>query len=414
MSKTDVLPKTSKRNLITVERTPAKITESTPVVNADLLQPQKKAARVKTASDRKRILLTGCNSLVGHQLFQQMRNDDIMIKTGGKAHEFLGTLIQKDDGFVPMPSETIHVLNSKTAPKTFTKGVLTSDIIVIDLLSGTDQAEAECIIKLLRQPLHEQGGKQQKLIVLSSVLSWLSTPKGDSDFSDSDFTKRVPNPRYQYLKNLENLAMTSAKINLNLKVHVVCSGPFGNGEANDIFYEFFRRSWLSSHPELAALPVIGSGQNCLPTIHVNDLAMCVRQLTEAAEPFQKQYLVAVDRCKQKKQCDIMQAISSTLGSGAIKHVKLQDVIHEEWVELLSLDLAISTSPEFLEKSCEWHCADGITSETMMMLNQEFNHFRGLFPLKVFIGGPPVSSKTHFATKLAQAYGIPHLKIFDMI
>jgi hypothetical protein len=49
-----------------------------------------------------------------------------------------------------MPSETIHVLNSKTAPKTFTKGVLTSDVIVIDLLSGTDQAEAECIIKLLR------------------------------------------------------------------------------------------------------------------------------------------------------------------------------------------------------------------------------------------------------------------------
>lgn len=91
-------------------------------------------------------------------------------------------------------------------------------------------------------------------------MSWLSTPKGDCDFSDNDYTKRVPNPRYQYLKNLENLAMTSAKINMNLKVHVVCSGlPFGNGEANDIFYEFFRRSWLSSHPELAALPVIGSG-----------------------------------------------------------------------------------------------------------------------------------------------------------
>lgn len=95
----------------------------------------------------------------------------------------------------------------------------------------------------------------------------------------------------------------------------------------------------------------------------------------------------------------MHAISATLGSGAIKHVKLQDVIHEEWVELLSLDLAIKTSPEFLDK-CEWHCPDGITSETMMKLNEEFNHFRGLFPLKVYIGGPPVSSKTHFATKLA--------------
>lgn len=237
------------------------------------------------------------------------------------------------------------------------------------------------------------------MIVLSSVMSWVSTPKNAGDFSDADFAKRVPTPKYQYLKNLENLAMTSAKINLNLKVHVVCSGlPFGNGEANDIFYEFFRRSWLSSHPELAALPVIGDGQNALPTIHVSDLAKCVRTLTEAKEPISKQYFVAVDQCKSKKQIEIMQAISSTLGSGAIKSVSLQDVIHEDWVELLSLDLGIKTSTEFLDD--EWHCIGGITSDTMMMLNEEFNHFRGLFPLKVYIGGPPISGKTHFATKLA--------------
>lgn len=215
------------------------------------------------------------------------------------------------------------------------------------------------------------------------------------------------------MKNLENLAITSSKINLNLKVHVVCSGlPFGNGEANDIFYEFFRRAWLSSHPELAALPVISGGQNSLPTIHVSDLAKCVRTLTEAKDPIAKQYFVAVDSCKAKKQKEIMQAISTTLGSGALKDVCLQDVIHEDWVELLSLDLNIKTSPEFLED--QWHCQDGITTDTMMMLNEEFNHFRGLFPLKVFIGGPPISGKTHFATKLAQSYGIPHLKISDLI
>jgi 2-phosphoglycerate kinase len=51
---------------------------------------------------------------------------------------------------------------------------------------------------------------------------------------------------------------------------------------------------------------------------------------------------------------------------------------------------------------------------MRMLNLEFNHFRGLFPLKVFIGGPPLAGKTHFASKLAQAYGIPHLKIADLL
>ena len=204
-------------------------------------------------------------------------------------------------------------------------------------------------------------------------------------------------------------------MNPNLKVHVVCSGlPYGNGEANDVFYEFFRRAWLSSHPELAALPVIGQGNNFLPTIHVTDLAMCVRLLTQGREPINKQYLIAVDQCQSNTQSQIMRAISTTLGSGAIKSVELKDVMHEEWVELLMLDLKIQTSPEFLGKAAEWHCPGGITTQSMKMLNEEFNTYRGLFPLKVFIGGPPVSGKTHFATKLAQGYGIPHLMIADLI
>ena len=79
-----------------------------------------------------------------------------------------------------------------------------------------------------------------------------------------------------------------------------------------------------------------------------------------------------------------------------------------------LDLKIKASAEFQGKSAKWHCSEGITKESMKMLNEEFNTFRGLFPLKVFFGGPPVSGKTHFASKLAQGYGIPHLKIQDMI
>lgn len=48
-------------------------------------QTRRPAAVRTTApkSNRKRILLTGCNSLLGHQLFQQMRNDDVIIKSGG-------------------------------------------------------------------------------------------------------------------------------------------------------------------------------------------------------------------------------------------------------------------------------------------------------------------------------------------
>jgi adenylate kinase family enzyme len=41
-------------------------------------------------------------------------------------------------------------------------------------------------------------------------------------------------------------------------------------------------------------------------------------------------------------------------------------------------------------------------------------FRGLFPLKVFIGGPPGVGKTHYANKLADSYGIPHLTMAGMV
>lgn len=79
-----------------------------------------------------------------------MRNDDIMIKTGGKAHEFLGTIITKDAKTTPVPSDCITILDMIEKPKTFTKGVLTSDFIMLDLMSGTDTAEAETIVKILR------------------------------------------------------------------------------------------------------------------------------------------------------------------------------------------------------------------------------------------------------------------------
>ena len=145
-----------------------------------------------------------------------MRNDDVIIKSGGKEkpHQFLGTLVKKDEGIVPTPSDTaITQLDMLAKPKTFTKGVLTSDILVVDLMSGTDPAEAETIIKILRQPLHETlGSKQQTLIIISSVLCWNNTPQS-SEYCDADYQKRVPTPKFQYLKDLENLALTARKIN---------------------------------------------------------------------------------------------------------------------------------------------------------------------------------------------------------
>ena len=178
-----------------------------------------------------------------------------------------------------------------------------SDILIIDLLSGTDFEEAEQIIKILRQPRTEENNKSQVLIIISPIFTWANTNRGGQTLTDADFAKRVPFPKYQQAKHLENLAMSATKFHKKLRVHIVCSGlPFGNGEANDGFYEFFRRAWISLHPDLAALPVIGNGKNFLPTIHVKDLARFVVFLTdETAKKIQKQYLIAVDCCQESQQ-----------------------------------------------------------------------------------------------------------------
>jgi len=70
-----------------------------------------------------------------------------------KPHKFLATVIEKHKATVPVPSpHAITVIDVARKPKTFAKAILTSDIVVVDLLSGVDLEEAELIIKLLRQP----------------------------------------------------------------------------------------------------------------------------------------------------------------------------------------------------------------------------------------------------------------------
>jgi len=86
----------------------------------------------------------------------------------------------------------------------------------------------------------------------------------------------VPLPKYMAHKQVEQSAMALTKQNEMLRVHVMCSGLiYGNGEQNDIFYEFFRCAWVSLHPKLAALPVMAEGKNHIPTIHVRDLSNAI-------------------------------------------------------------------------------------------------------------------------------------------
>jgi hypothetical protein len=55
----------------------------------------------------------------------------------------------------------------------------------------------------------------------------------------------------------------------------------------------------------------------------------------------------------------------------------------------------------------WHCEKGI-GENIRMLNEEFNDYRGLHPVKIFLTGPPASGKTFYAERLSMYYNIPRV------
>jgi len=64
---------------------------------------------------------------------------------------------------------------------------------------------------------------------------------------------------------------------------------------------------------------------------------------------------------------------------------------------------------------DWRSKNGLTEDSIKAtINNEFNKFRGLFPLKLFFTGPPGAGKTYFCSALARDYGIPHIKVQDAI
>jgi nucleoside-diphosphate-sugar epimerase len=89
--------------------------------------------------------------------------------------------------------------------------------------------------------------------------------------------------------------------------HPRLRGCHGQGET--VFHSLFRMAW---ELKLPSLPVYGTGQNRLPTIHAADLAQIVA--TVARQSPENRYIVAVDDSRLTLQ-EITEAISRGLGPG---------------------------------------------------------------------------------------------------
>ena len=322
---------------------------------------------------------------------------------------------------------------------------MASDVIIFDLLnSSTD--EVSNALQVLKIQEYET---EKVLILISSVITWVNTPPkkkptkdnqdttgGEFDksmnidnsgidetgemiyaFEESDFSKRIPSTRYQSLKTIENQALAAMKTKENLKVYVLCAGIlYGHGENS--LYSHFKQAWMGKS---MSLPVIGSGENIIPTIHVKDLSNIIKRISFVRPPHY--YSFAVDKSVNQTQISLIKSISEGISTGEVNHIELDDVLYEDWSEFLSLNIRINPSSIFeelymevpeLEDSNEfpWHWPTGIRDNVDRIIH-EFTKFRGFNPMRIYLNGPPASGKTHYAKKLSEMYGIPHIKMADI-
>jgi len=63
--------------------------------------------------ENKRILITSINGLLGHSLFEQMRNDHVCIEDGKEPHRFIGTLNSNQAAGMSTasPSDTVKIID---------------------------------------------------------------------------------------------------------------------------------------------------------------------------------------------------------------------------------------------------------------------------------------------------------------
>ena len=236
-------------------------------------------------------------------------------------------------------------------------------------------------------------------------------------YKESEFNKRIPNSKFLYYKILESLALS--KINPNLKTYVICPGfIYGCGE--DIFFDYFRESWKG---KLEYMPIIGEGDNHIPTIHILDLIHTIKRVINLKPDIN--YIFVCDKTKNPTLRNILNNITKGIGGIETKIIKDFDLnnIHMPHYAELSIDLRIKNSPimedeprkpkedkeDYEERKFKWHCEFGIP-ENIELLREEFNLYRDLKPIKIIILGPPYGGKSTIAKAISEKYRLTHYTI----
>eukprot|EP00742_Colponemidia_sp_Colp-10_P000791 GILJ01000857.1.p1 GENE.GILJ01000857.1~~GILJ01000857.1.p1 ORF type:complete len:699 (-),score=133.23 GILJ01000857.1:66-2090(-) len=341
-----------------------------------------------------KIFIHNVDKVVGTAVF----NEFSVVPEDDEPHRFVGTSTKKT-------SLPITIVN-RESKKSFEQALLSSQLIVFDLNEG-DPEDVEYALKVIKNGEFDEA---TTLIVVSSVLTWARTPKKEEGgYREDEFAQRRPSPAYERMRSVETLAAGIGASKENLKSYVLCAGVlYGMGELK--LASLFKQCWLSASP--AGLPVLGAGNNRVPTIHVKDVARLARKLT--VESPENSYLLAIDKSAES-QLSIVQAIASHMGDGTIRHVEEDQATPDDIVEPLQLDLELIPSSILVgeEVQFDWFCENGLVANIELVC-QEYRECRRLTPVKIFITGPPASGKSFHGKKLAEHYNVPHIQIQHVI
>ncbi|RKP22033.1 hypothetical protein ROZALSC1DRAFT_26580, partial [Rozella allomycis CSF55] len=244
--------------------------------------------------------------------------------------------------------------------------------------------------KILKEPTDAslkdvlmESDRPKIFICISSVITWAKTKidaeEVDAILAEEDFRKRKAHPNFKDHLNLEkNISRCGKK------------GPLKT-----------YRAWHTVEP----LKCYGEGTNFIPMIYLQDLVQIVLEVIETKPA--SHYVVAVDDSKITL-LEILQykmAIADNLGNGTVNVTPKEEALLEKHFEQKDYDM--------LMMNLKIDAGNGFVENVGQLIKEYKTHWN-LWPVKIFIHGPPCSGKTKFSKLLSLEYKINYLNIDEVV
>nr|XP_034344408.1 adenylate kinase 7 isoform X3 [Arvicanthis niloticus] len=264
------------------------------------------------------------------------------------------------------------------------------DVVIYNITENVQQVEEAlwAVSALNEEVSHFE--KRKMFILLSTVMTWARSKPLDPDdnevpFTEEDYRRRKHHPNFLDHINAEKIVLKFGKNAKKFATYVVASG-LQYGAEGGILHTFFKMAWLG---EIPALPVFGDGTNCIPAIHVVDLAGVIQNVIDHVPKLH--YLVAVDESVHT----------------------LEDLVKQEYLDHLLVNLRMEALFVKENFNIRWVAQTGFV-ENINSILKEYKQSRGLLPIKICILGPPGVGKSSISEELAKHYKLHHIKMKDVI